>query len=339
MKALVDEYTFLKSEEVTYTEGETISISLTDQNAYFAIATNLNNTKIKIGNADEQTIDGNGIWIAVADGTSVTLFGKTVTAAKGQFYSVAKNDLLTSITLSDATATIAVGGTTTLSVSAYSPNIASNAVAWSSSNTVVATVSENGVVTGVAVGTATITATATDGSGVTQTCTVRVNDVPNGYVDFGIDNADDKQVYFEQNPSSEKFLYSAISDRNTLPSQSEWQLLINKCYWKWVNVDGKKGYYVFKAKSSNDEGKKSTKESNPTLEGTYNENSPFKTIFHHRSLCRTTLCSIELIQENVFSNLGAEPHTPPSQASVFGAECCGSFLCSQARCQDGLPRL
>jgi uncharacterized protein YjdB len=273
LKALVDEYTFLKSEEVTYTMGETISISLTDQNAYFAIATNLNNTKIKIGNADEQTIDGNGIWIAVADGTSVTLFGKTVTAAKGQFYSVAKNDLLTSITLSDATATIAVSGTTTLSVSAYSPNIASNAVAWSSSNTAVASVSETGVVTGVAVGTATITATATDGSGVTQTCTVRVNDVPNGYVDFGIDNADNKQVYFEQNPSSEKFLYSAISDKNTLPSLSEWQLLINKCYWKWVDTDGKKGYYVFKAKSSNDEGKKSTKVSNPTLEGTYNENS------------------------------------------------------------------
>jgi len=175
LKALVDEYTFLKSEVVQYTEGETISISLTDQNAYFAIATNLDNTKIKIGTtADEQEISGNGIWIAVPDGTSVTLFGKTVTAAKGQFYSVAKDNLLTSITLSDETANVSVGGTTTLSVSEVIPTTASNAVVWSSSNTEVASVDENGVVTGIAAGEATITATATDGSGVNAECIVTV---------------------------------------------------------------------------------------------------------------------------------------------------------------------
>ena len=94
--------------------------------------------------------------------------------------------------------------------------------------------------------------------------------VPAGYVDLGIE-VDNKQVYFEQNPSSDKVSYSAISDKSTLPSPSEWELLVSKCYWKWVDADGKTGYYVFKAKSSNDEGAKSY--SNPTLEGTYNESS------------------------------------------------------------------
>ena len=56
-----------------------------------------------------------------------------------------------------------------------------NAVTWSSSNTKVATVDENGVVTAVGKGTAVITATsvATDASGkhATDTCTVTVKDV------------------------------------------------------------------------------------------------------------------------------------------------------------------
>ena len=51
---------------------------------------------------------------------------------------------------------------------------ADQTVTWSSSNTAVATVDENGVVTGVADGTATITATANDGSGVAADCTVNV---------------------------------------------------------------------------------------------------------------------------------------------------------------------
>ena len=251
LKDLVDEYTFLKSGEVTYTEGETISISLTDQNAYFAIATNLDNTKIKIGNADEQTISANGIWIAVPDGTSVTLFGKTVTAAKGQFYSVAKNDLLTSITLSDATATIAVSGTTTLSVSAYSPNIASNAVAWSSSNTAVASVSETGVVTGVAVGEATITATATDGSGTTQTCKVRVNNVPDRYIDLGINDGDGKQVYWAQTNLDGTYNWEdaqkAASKNNAeLPTKADFEALADACYWVWGQKDGTNGMYAYK---------------------------------------------------------------------------------------------
>ena len=48
-------------------------------------------------------------------------------------------------------------------------------VDWTSSNTNVAKVDKNGKVTGVKEGTATITATAQDGSGVKATYTVRVD--------------------------------------------------------------------------------------------------------------------------------------------------------------------
>lgn len=50
------------------------------------------------------------------------------------------------------------------------------AVTWTSSNTAVATVDQNGKVTSVAGGTATITATATDGSNVSGSCTVTVTE-------------------------------------------------------------------------------------------------------------------------------------------------------------------
>lgn len=83
---------------------------------------------------------------------------------------------VTGIKLNKTTTTIGVGSTETLSVTAVTPNNATDkSVTWSSDNTAVATVNATtGEVTAVAAGTATITATANDGSGVTATCTVTV---------------------------------------------------------------------------------------------------------------------------------------------------------------------
>ena len=61
---------------------------------------------------------------------------------------------------------------------------------WESSNTSVATVGSDGIVTALAVGTATITCRATDGSGAKNTCTVTVEEQPvepeHEYVDLGL---------------------------------------------------------------------------------------------------------------------------------------------------------
>jgi hypothetical protein len=104
---------------------------------------------------------------------------------------------LTSITLNKATTTILIGKTETLKVDAFAPDNASDkSVTWSSDKDAVATVDENGLVTAVAVGTAIITATAKDGSGVTDQCTVTVS--ISGLLSGEFSIAADKKVRFAQ---------------------------------------------------------------------------------------------------------------------------------------------
>lgn len=82
---------------------------------------------------------------------------------------------VTIITQNKTETTINVGSTETLSVTAIDPsNATDKTYTWNSDNTAVATVDADGVVTAKAAGTANITATANDGSGVTATCAVTV---------------------------------------------------------------------------------------------------------------------------------------------------------------------
>ena len=82
---------------------------------------------------------------------------------------------VTSITLNKTSTVIGVSGEKTLSVSRILPTDATDKTyTWASDNTSVATVDSNGKVTGVAIGTANITATANDGSGIKATCVVKV---------------------------------------------------------------------------------------------------------------------------------------------------------------------
>lgn len=83
---------------------------------------------------------------------------------------------VTGISLNQPSLTLDVGGTYDGLVPEITPsNATDTSVTWSSDNTDVATVDADGVVTAVAPGTANITATANDGSGVTGTCVVIVN--------------------------------------------------------------------------------------------------------------------------------------------------------------------
>lgn len=82
---------------------------------------------------------------------------------------------VTSVSLSDTTATIAISKTKALTATVLPTNASNKNVTWKSSNTSVATVSSEGVVTGVAAGEATITVTTVDGS-KTATCVVTVSE-------------------------------------------------------------------------------------------------------------------------------------------------------------------
>ena len=88
-----------------------------------------------------------------------------------QYDKDAKYPWVDSVTIDMDTATVASGATVTLAATATPENAINKKVTWTSSNTDVATVDENGVVTGVALGTATITATAGDFS---DSCEVTV---------------------------------------------------------------------------------------------------------------------------------------------------------------------
>jgi len=96
--------------------------------------------------------------------------------------------LVTAITLNKTETLLGVGSTETLSVSSVTPdNATDQSVTWSSDNTSVATVdASTGVVTGVAKGTANITATANDGSGVSATCAVKVSTLAAAFVDGAV---------------------------------------------------------------------------------------------------------------------------------------------------------
>ncbi len=79
----------------------------------------------------------------------------------------------TSIALNKTEATLEVGAQEQLTATVL-PKEAEQAIIWVSSNSSVATVDKNGLVTAVAVGTATITATTTDGTNLEASCTVTV---------------------------------------------------------------------------------------------------------------------------------------------------------------------
>ena len=119
---------------------------------------------------------------------------------------------VSSITLNQTSLTMTSKGQTASLTATVNPgNAANKSITWSSSNSSVATVSANGTVTAVANGTADITATAADGSGVSAKCSVTVrvpNNVRNITLEGGksktigpdiddFDNIDFKQVTFD----------------------------------------------------------------------------------------------------------------------------------------------
>ena len=78
------------------------------------------------------------------------------------------------ITAPSSPVTVKQGGTLQLSVAVEPSNASNKGVIWSSNVASIATVDQTGRVTGVSIGTATIIATAKDGSGVTGTISVTV---------------------------------------------------------------------------------------------------------------------------------------------------------------------
>lgn len=122
----------------------------------------------------------NGHVTALAAGTPTI----TVTTTDGGFTATCEltisNVAVTGVSLNKDAATIytgSVGNTVQLTPTIAPANATINTVSWESSDEAVATVDENGLVTAVAEGTATITVTTTEG-GFTATCAITVEAAP-----------------------------------------------------------------------------------------------------------------------------------------------------------------
>ena len=142
-------------------------------------------------NLDSFSVNGKPISISDADKTKSVSFSapydedctyKFIATDKAgnvteKTVNVYYNDKVVSVTgvsLNESSITLDVGGSKTLAATVTPDNATNKKVRWTSDNETVATVSEDGVVTAVAGGTAVITATTHDGL-FTATCTVTVN--------------------------------------------------------------------------------------------------------------------------------------------------------------------
>jgi hypothetical protein len=134
--------------------------------------------------------------VKVMDAASGTQFTNvvTVTTAAG-----AGGTSITSVSVAPSSASVNVGSTTTLTATVVGTGDTS--VTWSSSNTSLATVSSSGVVTGVAGGVVTITATSVQDGSKSSTSTITVNALGVPSIGFSRSNASGTAVTGETTPA------------------------------------------------------------------------------------------------------------------------------------------
>ncbi len=134
-------------------------------------------------NPSVATVSESGLVTAVAQGTATITATSNLDNTKSGTCNITVNAPaapipVTAIALNKSTAIIGIGDSETLTIN-YTPADANTgkAVTWTSSNPGVATVDNSGKVTGVAVDTATITATSTTDASITASCAVTVQAV------------------------------------------------------------------------------------------------------------------------------------------------------------------
>ena len=128
-----------------------------------------------VDNKDVATIDSNGNVTAIAVGNATIT--ATAADASGVMAKCAVCVLETkveSITLNHTSIEMRAGETVRMTATVSPQNATNKDVTWTVDNKDVATIDSNGNVTAIAVGNATITATAADASGVMAKCTVSV---------------------------------------------------------------------------------------------------------------------------------------------------------------------
>lgn len=164
-----------KTETVTFGEDGTTDYTGATKYEFMPYQGRLilyNSADTPIGALNILKATGDFLYIAVMGTSTVSIYTKTKPVFK-----------VSSITLSETSVTLEIGNTQQLTATVAPADADDSSVVWTSSDENVATVN-NGLITAVALGTATITCSANDGSGVTASCTVKVDG--HEYVDLGL---------------------------------------------------------------------------------------------------------------------------------------------------------
>jgi uncharacterized protein YjdB len=153
-----------------------IEINETTQVSETITPWNANDKTVSWSTSDENiaTVDATGLVTGVAAGTAtITATANDGSGVKGTI-DITVRTLVTGIQLDALVTSIDVNATTQVSETVTPWEATDKTVTWSTSDANIATVNTSGLVTGVAAGTATITATANDGSGISGTIDITV---------------------------------------------------------------------------------------------------------------------------------------------------------------------
>ena len=167
-----------------------VSISPSSLSLHNGQTSTLNATVLP-SDATDKTLSWKSSDVSVAtvdDSGNVTGIGRgrttvTATSRDGELESkceVEVRQLAEGISIDESDVTLYTGESAELSATVLPEDTSDKTVQWSSSNTAVATVDQNGIITAIKAGTATIKATSTDGSNVSASCTVTVLQHVNG---------------------------------------------------------------------------------------------------------------------------------------------------------------
>ena len=133
-------------------------------------------------NPSVASVDNNGVVTALSIGTVVI----TATTTDGGFTATSSIMVeeptpvaVTGVSVSPTTGSIIIGGLINMTATVFPADATDPSVIWSSSDNAIATVTQTGVLTGIALGAAEITATTTDGN-FTSSIVINVEEAPEG---------------------------------------------------------------------------------------------------------------------------------------------------------------
>ncbi len=137
-------------------------------------------------NSDIATVNQNGLVSGISEGTAqITAVSNDNNEVQAKCLVNVYYDRVESISLDKTHIYLYPGHTSLLEVTILPETAKNKSVTWSSNNTNIATVNQDGLVTGISIGSAAITATSQE-NGLTAECEVTVNAIPDGAVDLGL---------------------------------------------------------------------------------------------------------------------------------------------------------